>query len=275
MNARSSTLATAGVAILVSPASVAGTAALLQWRAEDGGNGHWYQRIDSPTELNWTDAKVAAQSQGGYLVTLNAADEQAWVYNNLVLGFPYCETAWWTVDRGIWIGLYQDPGSPGYSEPAGGWRWVTGEQFSFSHWHPGEPNNTSVENYAGMFYEANGTWNDEANNAGNECYKAYVVEWSADCNGDGIVDFGQIRAGELADDNGNNIPDCCEQGTFCEPCLADLDDSGVVNSVDLAIILAAWGTNGGKYPQADIDGSGTVDATDLSQVLAGWGPCPQ
>jgi hypothetical protein len=51
--------------------------------------------------------------------------------------------------------------------------------------------------------------------------------------------------------------------------------SGVVNSVDLAIILAAWGTNGGKYPQADIDGSGTVDATDLSQVLAGWGPCPQ
>jgi len=37
----------------------------------------------------------------------------------------------------------------------------------------------------------------------------------ADCNGDGVVDYGQILAGELNDANGNNIPDCCEQGSEC------------------------------------------------------------
>ena len=44
---------------------------------------------------------------------------------------------------------------------------------------------------------------------------SYIIEWSADCNGDGIVDYGQILSGELADANANNIPDCCEQGTGC------------------------------------------------------------
>jgi hypothetical protein len=42
-----------------------------------------------------------------------------------------------------------------------------------------------------------------------------MIEWSADCNGDGIVDYGQILAGELDDTNANNIPDCCEQGANC------------------------------------------------------------
>jgi hypothetical protein len=36
------------------------------------------------------------------------------------------------------------------------------------------------------------------------------LEWSADCNGDGIVDYGQILRGELEDLNGNGVPDICE-----------------------------------------------------------------
>jgi hypothetical protein len=42
-----------------------------------------------------------------------------------------------------------------------------------------------------------------------------MIEWSSDCNNDGIVDYGQCRDGSLPDYNGNNIPDCCEQGTPC------------------------------------------------------------
>ena len=99
-----------------------------------------------------------------------------------------------------------------------------------------------------------------------------IYEWSADCNNDGIVDYGQIRAGELADANGNNIPDCCENGTACD-CVGDIDRSGAVNGVDLSIILNAWGVGGGKYPEADVNGDGTVDAVDLSFVLNAWGPC--
>jgi hypothetical protein len=56
-----------------------------------------------------------------------------------------------------------------------------------------------------------------------------IIEWSADCNSDGIVDYGQILAGDLDDANSNGIPDCCEQGTAC---LVDADLDGIPNSVD-------------------------------------------
>ena len=43
-----------------------------------------------------------------------------------------------------------------------------------------------------------------------------LVEFDADCNNDGIVDYGQILSGQLIDANSNGIPDCCESGTACE-----------------------------------------------------------
>ncbi len=47
---------------------------------------------------------------------------------------------------------------------------------------------------------------------------------------------------------------------------ADLSGDGVVDSVDLAILLAAWGTPGG-----DLSGDGNTDATDIAVLLAAWG----
>ncbi len=49
---------------------------------------------------------------------------------------------------------------------------------------------------------------------------------------------------------------------------ADLDGDGVVDSSDLAFLLAFWGPCGGC--EADIDGSGEVDSSDLAIVLASW-----
>jgi hypothetical protein len=37
-----------------------------------------------------------------------------------------------------------------------------------------------------------------------------IIEWSADCNNDGVVDYGQILRGDLPDANENGIPDGCE-----------------------------------------------------------------
>ena len=34
-----------------------------------------------------------------------------------------------------------------------------------------------------------------------------IIEWSM-CNGDGIVDYGQILDGTLTDADGNGVPDC-------------------------------------------------------------------
>jgi hypothetical protein len=100
-----------------------------------------------------------------------------------------------------------------------------------------------------------------------------IIEWSADCNSDGIVDFGQILAGELDDANGNNIPDCCEAGTSCA-CPADITGNGNVDAADLAAVLSAWGGAPSGKENADINGDGSIDAADLAGVLSAWGPCP-
>ena len=95
-----------------------------------------------------------------------------------------------------------------------------------------------------------------------------IIEWSADCNSDGIIDYGQILSGALSDFNSDGVPDACQ-------CDADIDSNSEVDGIDLAIILDTWGTNGGKlYPAADINHSGLVDGADLAQVLNSWGPCP-
>lgn len=53
-------------------------------------------------------------------------------------------------------------------------------------------------------------------------------------------------------------------------CVADLNDDGVVDGSDLAVILGGWGT-----PSGDLNDDGTTDGSDLAIVLGSWGPCPQ
>ena len=57
-------------------------------------------------------------------------------------------------------------------------------------------------------------------------------------------------------------------------CPGDIDDSGFVDGVDLAIILTNWGAPSPKYPASDINGDGIVNGVDLSIVLSSWGACP-
>ncbi len=58
------------------------------------------------------------------------------------------------------------------------------------------------------------------------------------------------------------------------PCPGDVDNSGFVDGVDLAIILTNWGPPSPKYPAADVNGDGDVNGADLAIVLSGWGACP-
>ncbi|MBC23317.1 MAG: hypothetical protein CMJ32_05305 [Phycisphaerae bacterium] len=52
-------------------------------------------------------------------------------------------------------------------------------------------------------------------------------------------------------------------------CDGDLNFDGLVNGIDLGILLANW--NGGDC--GDIDGSGQVDGGDIGVLLAAWGEC--
>ncbi|HMN97503.1 MAG TPA: dockerin type I domain-containing protein [Phycisphaerales bacterium] len=55
-------------------------------------------------------------------------------------------------------------------------------------------------------------------------------------------------------------------------CAGDLTDDGVVDGLDLGILVAAWGPVVLGAAQ-DLNGDGEVDALDLGLLLAAWGGC--
>ena len=57
-------------------------------------------------------------------------------------------------------------------------------------------------------------------------------------------------------------------------CYGDVIQDGLVNGVDLAAVLTAWGTSGGPTSRADCNRDGIVGGPDLTIVLSGWGVCP-
>jgi hypothetical protein len=116
--------------------------------------------------------------------------------------------------------------------------------------------------------ESGCTWGDYPANSSDIYY--FMVEWSADCNNDGIVDYGQILTGQLADTDTNGIPDICE-GPTCND--IDLNLNGIVDGGDLGILLAFWGPVSPAFPRADINKDGFVNGADLGILLAFWGPC--
>ncbi|RLS87874.1 MAG: hypothetical protein DWI10_09620 [Planctomycetota bacterium] len=230
----------------------------VQWRVEDGGNGHWYADDNRPTFNSFAVRQAQYVAIGAHLATVTSAAEHSYV---LSVAFPTGQL----LASDTWPAL-------GASRLAGEtvWNWVSGETVDYWPFVKNPPNTTL--NYLMMWGSGSTpslTWTGN----GNTTLQRAIIEWSADCNNDSIIDYGQILAGELEDLNANNIPDCCEGGVPCS-CPADLDGNGEINSSDLEIILDKFGTDGGKdYPNADIDGSGIVDAADLTAILSGWGAC--
>jgi formylglycine-generating enzyme required for sulfatase activity len=225
----------------------------VQWRTEDGGNGHWYQVFAYPDRISWLASKQAAEAKGGYLVTITSDAE------SLFLSQAYCGLASLNVPgyRGPWIGLRYVSGE---------WIWITGEKAGYTAWAPHQPDLLDFQHVAG-WGPCEQTWGNEL---GDDPYNPVwlVVEWSADCNGDGVVDYGQILRGELVDADASGVPDICET----PPCPADVVRDGMVDAADLALVLSQWGTSGGT-PSGDVTGDGTVEGKDLAIVISAWGPC--
>ena len=105
-------------------------------------------------------------------------------------------------------------------------------------------------------------------------------ECIVDCNGNGVLDDIDIASGVSQDCNFNGVPDECDtlQGVSpdqnnngipdeCE-CLGDLTGDGIVNGLDLSILLGGWGSD---FP--DISGDGVVGGLDLTILLGDWGIC--
>ena len=264
-------------------ASVAGAQPpAVQWRVEDGGNGHWYRLHVVAGGITWNESLQQAASHNGHLVACNTPQERLFI--NLNFAPANATEAWFQQGGGTgscplfgpWIGGFQDRAASDFSEPSGGWRWVTGDALA-----PDGPYccnddcafqaEDHLHLYVGCEYPQEVTWNDltdESSSCGGKP-RSFIIEWSADCNNDGIVDYGQILDGTFADLDGNGIPDVCESPTCAD---ADLFADMQVNGADLGIMLAQWG-EANSFTVSDLNGDAVVDGSDLGILLSFWGPC--
>jgi hypothetical protein len=238
----------------------------VQWRVTDGGNGRWYKIQLTEQPLLWTAAREIAGAFGGQLLSVNTAGEQTTMEALLrtAKDSTGCHPA-------VFIGLSKRPGVP--------WRWEDGSELSYENWACGEPfdpdypegkvvmyNPAACEDYCVPHLR----WNDVSQLVLHPLHRGVAIEWSADCNADGIVDYGQILQGHLPDTNGNGVPDACEVLTCAN---ADLFRDSNINGADLGILLAQWG-EANAQTVSDINRDGAVDGVDLGLLLSFWGPCP-
>ncbi len=238
----------------------------VQWRMNEGGNGHWYKIQLTEQPLLWTAAREIARTLGGQLLSVNTAGEQAAMEALLraAKDSTGCHPA-------VFIGLSKRPGMP--------WQWEDGSELGYENWACGEPfdpdypegkvvmyNPAACEDYCVPHLR----WNDVSQLVLHPLHRGVAIEWSADCNADGIVDYGQILQGQLPDTNGNGVPDACEVLTCAH---VDLFRDSNINGADLGILLSQWGS---AQPQtvSDINRDGAVDGVDLGLLLSFWGPCP-
>jgi hypothetical protein len=175
-------------------------------------NGNYYEAVPTTDGINWDDAKAAAESRThegreGRLATITSQEEQDFIVNNL----PQVKAPIILHGAGYWLGGFQPPGSP---EPAGGWRWVTDEPFSFQYWQPNEPNNLGGVEDSLIFWGNPGPdsgdgkkWNDVGKGF---AAPGYVVEYEPAPNQPPTADAGPdqtVNEGDTVTLNGTASSD--------------------------------------------------------------------
>lgn len=145
----------------------------VEWPVIEGGNGHFYERIETTDATTWEEAKVLAEQlvfsgRRGHLMTIISPEENQFGYS---IGGT----------QGGWAGGFQPFGSP---EPNGSWAWITGEPWVYSGFGGPEPNDccsaaTNEENYLRVWFVGGG-WNDSSGES--EGPDSYMVEYEySDC----------------------------------------------------------------------------------------------
>jgi len=101
-------------------------------------NGHTYAATKN--NMTWEEANTLSDQHGGYLVTINDAQENAFLTQNYLSFLSE-----------LWIG-YND------KDNEGTWVWTNGETSTYTNWDADEPNGAEYESCA-CIYSA-GEWND-------------------------------------------------------------------------------------------------------------------
>lgn len=108
----------------------------IQTFTNSAGITHYYEAVYvSSGNLNWYQAAYLAQDAGGYLASITSEKENTFVFNlvsdeKYFWSFP-AEGEHYGISIGPFLGGYQPDGSP---EPAGGWRWLSGDAWEYTNW---------------------------------------------------------------------------------------------------------------------------------------------
>ncbi|MBM3968159.1 MAG: hypothetical protein FJ308_24340, partial [Planctomycetes bacterium] len=123
---------------------------------QSGPNSSRYDLVEDL--VTWDQAKADAEARGGHLVTITSQQEWDAIKSRLMDRL-----------RGkiTWIGATDRAQS-------NRWEWVTGEPFSFSRWHPNEPNGSGNVAVMGWDSPEELLWDDYGD--GNSMLP-YLIEW--------------------------------------------------------------------------------------------------
>lgn len=106
----------------------------------------------------WKQAEKICNLYGGHLVTITSQKEQDFI-NQLISNYS---------NQFCWVGATDE-------NSEGKWKWITGEEFSYTNWATNEPNNANgEENY--MHLNNSGRWND-IHYTGNEYTFSFICEY--------------------------------------------------------------------------------------------------
>ncbi|MCX6583304.1 MAG: C-type lectin domain-containing protein [Candidatus Aminicenantes bacterium] len=134
-------------------------------KIKNPANGHWYQRFDTP--MSWHQAKAYCESLGGHLATITSAEENNFVYLNVVVN-PLSQVL------ECWLGATDE-------EYESIWKWVTGETWNYTNWGYGEPNSwQGNEDYLTIFTTVESQRFSKWNDRGNNYNYSTICEWEAE-----------------------------------------------------------------------------------------------
>ena len=105
-------------------------------------NGHFYKVFDEI--FNWSGANQRCKDYNGHLVTINTKDEQAAI-QNMLFHYGGKKNFYWT---------------GGFSVQPNEWEWITREDFTYTNWAEGEPNNDLGNEFILAFNGSTGKWFD-------------------------------------------------------------------------------------------------------------------
>jgi hypothetical protein len=158
----------------------------------NAANGHYYAYVPTgATPASWAEARDAAAGSNlgagtvGYLAVVTSAVENDFIVNE-ILPLPAALNK-----RLVWLGGLQNDTPTKSLPPDAGWQWLRPEQWDYTNWAPGEPNDEGVaggdERYLTMWVryflsgvDYRGTWNDEnATSQSSAASMGFIVEYEA------------------------------------------------------------------------------------------------